>query len=131
MVTQFSFIPTQTTDEMRNKDHIIKKVNNINKIRANKSKELVAKGQPALDSYTFDYLLLCNKICGASHYNMQMKIVVEDKETFDKWLNSKEKLVKVIKTSNEPSPEVVTTPSPNVIDTTDIVTKIDTSKTIK
>jgi hypothetical protein len=26
----------------------------------------------ALDPYSFDYLLLCNKICGASHYNMQM-----------------------------------------------------------
>ena len=24
-----------------------------------------------------DYLLLCAKICGSSHYNMQMKIIVE------------------------------------------------------
>jgi cytochrome c oxidase subunit 2 len=33
-------------------------------------------GKAALD-HTFDFLLLCNKICGASHYNMQMKIVVD------------------------------------------------------
>jgi cytochrome c oxidase subunit 2 len=25
----------------------------------------VAQGKPALDPYSFDYLLLCNKICGA------------------------------------------------------------------
>lgn len=131
MVTQFSFIPTQTTDEMRAKDHIIKKVDNINKIRAEKSKELVTKGQPALDSYTFDYLLLCNKICGASHYNMQMKIVVEDKATFDKWLKSKDKLVKVIKASQEPAPVTTTVALPNTIDTTNVTSMIDTTKTNK
>jgi cytochrome c oxidase subunit 2 len=42
-----------------------------------KSIDLVAKGETVLDPYTFDYLLLCNKICGASHYNMQMKIIVD------------------------------------------------------
>jgi cytochrome c oxidase subunit 2 len=30
---------------------------------------------------------LCNKICGASHYNMQMKIIVETPEEFEKWIN--------------------------------------------
>ena len=39
-----------------------------------------------MDAYQFDYLLLCNKICGASHYNMQMKIVVEEERDFNKWL---------------------------------------------
>jgi cytochrome c oxidase subunit 2 len=33
------------------------------------------------------FLLLCNKICGASHYNMQMKIVVETEEEFNRWLD--------------------------------------------
>ena len=70
MVTEFSFIPTVTTAEMRNDPKIIEKVANINKIRAKKSVELVAKGQTPLEPYTFDYLLLCNKICGASHYNI-------------------------------------------------------------
>jgi cytochrome c oxidase subunit 2 len=53
-----------------------RKVANINAIRT-KSADLVAKGETVLDPYTFDYLLLCNKICGASHHNMQMKIIVD------------------------------------------------------
>lgn len=39
-----------------------------------------------LEPYEFDYLLLCNKICGKSHYNMQMKIVVETQEEYDAWI---------------------------------------------
>jgi cytochrome c oxidase subunit 2 len=68
---------------------MIEKVNRINNIRTKKSTELVAAGQPALDPYTFDFLLLCNKICGASHYNMQMKIVVDTPEEYKKWLKEK------------------------------------------
>ncbi len=34
----------------------------------------------------FEYLLLCNKICGAAHYNMQMNIIVETEEEYNKWL---------------------------------------------
>lgn len=86
MITQFAFTPTITTAEMRQKDEIIEKVATINEIRREKSKELAAKGEEALDEYEFDFLLLCNKICGASHYNMQMKIIVETQEEFDKWL---------------------------------------------
>lgn len=58
--TQFNFVPTITTKEMK------KITNNEN----------------------FEYLLLCNKICGAAHYNMQMNIVVESKEDYEKWLSS-------------------------------------------
>jgi len=97
MVTQFSFIPTVTTVEMRDNPSIISKVANINKLREGKSKELVADGKTALDPYTFDYLLLCNKICGASHYNMQMKVVVDSPEDYAKWLKEKTSLVKSIK----------------------------------
>ena len=86
MVTNFSFIPTVTTAEMREKPAMVEKVANINDIRAKKSIDLVAKGQTALDPYTFDYLLLCNKICGSSHYNMQMKIVVDTPEEYKAWL---------------------------------------------
>jgi cytochrome c oxidase subunit II len=45
MVTQFSFIPSVTTAEMREKPAMIEKVANINNIRAKKSAELVAKGE--------------------------------------------------------------------------------------
>lgn len=34
----------------------------------------------------FDYVLLCNKICGAGHYNMQMKIVVGTKKEYSKFM---------------------------------------------
>ncbi|MBB6679892.1 cytochrome c oxidase subunit II [Aequorivita sp. 609] len=86
MITQFAFTPTVTTEEMRQEDHIINKVQNINEIRAEKSKELQAAGEEPLDPYEFDYMILCNKICGISHYNMQMKIVVESEEEYNAWL---------------------------------------------
>jgi len=89
MVTEFAFTPIYTTAEMRDMPFMQEKVANINNIRAKKSIELVAKGEAALDPYTFDYLLLCNKICGASHYNMQMKIVVDTPEEYKKWLKDK------------------------------------------
>ncbi|MEC4003229.1 cytochrome c oxidase subunit II [Flavobacterium sp. SUN052] len=99
MVTQFGFTPTMTTTEMRETTDMIEKVANINKIRETKSTALVAEGKTALDPYTFDYLLLCNKICGASHYNMQMKIVVDTPEDYKKWLDGKTSLVQSVKTA--------------------------------
>ena len=63
----------------------VAKVKKINKIRAKNSEELVSKGEEPLEPYIFDYILLCNKICGASHYNMQMKIIVETEEEFNNW----------------------------------------------
>lgn len=92
MVTEFSFIPTITTAEFRQLPDIIDKVANINEIRRQKSIELTLKGEDALEAYEFDYLLLCNKICGSSHYNMQMKIVVETQEEFNKWITEQETL---------------------------------------
>jgi cytochrome c oxidase subunit 2 len=97
MVTQFSFIPSITTNEMRETPEMIEKVANINKIREENSKALVAEGKTALEPYTFDFLLLCNKICGASHYNMQMKIVVDTPEDYKKWLAEKTTLVQAVK----------------------------------
>ena len=100
MVTQFAFEPIYTTAEMREMDFMQEKVAKINELRAKKSADLVAKGETALDPYTFDYLLLCNKICGASHYNMQMKIVVDTPEDFKKWLAEKPTLIEEVKTAN-------------------------------
>ena len=97
MVTQFAFKPIYTTSEMREMPFMQEKVANINSIRAKKSIDLVAKGEVALDPYTFDYLLLCNKICGASHYNMQMKIVVDTPEDYKKWLSGKPTLAEETK----------------------------------
>lgn len=86
MITQFAFTPTITTEEMRQNADVIAKVENINNIRTQRNVELAAQGEELLEPYEFDYLLLCNKICGASHYNMQMKIIVETEEDFNAWL---------------------------------------------
>ncbi|WP_299005759.1 cytochrome c oxidase subunit II [uncultured Tenacibaculum sp.] len=87
MVTQFAFTPKYTTAEMRQNSEVVAKTEGINKIRR-------AKGE---DPYEFDYVLLCNKICGASHYNMQMKITVVEEEEYNKWLSEQKTLAQVIK----------------------------------
>ncbi|MCC9042655.1 cytochrome c oxidase subunit II [Myroides sp. M-43] len=113
MVTQFAFVPIVTTEEMRSREAIVKKVGNINALRAERSQELIKKGEEALDPYTFDYLMLCNKICGASHYNMQMKVVVETPEEFNAWLKGLPTLKEQVaaeKASNEPAPAVEEAP---------------------
>lgn len=58
MVTRFNFVPTKTTEEMRE-----------------------ITGDPE-----FYYQLLCNKICGAAHYNMGMEITVVSEEDYEEWL---------------------------------------------
>jgi cytochrome c oxidase subunit 2 len=57
MTTEFFVEPTITTDSMR--------------LITNNPK--------------FDYILLCNKICGVAHYNMKMKLVIESPEAFKRW----------------------------------------------
>ncbi|SEQ13250.1 cytochrome c oxidase subunit II [Flavobacterium urocaniciphilum] len=128
MVTEFAFIPTITTADMRNMPGMVKKVDGINKIRAKKSVELAAQGKPALEPYTFDYLLLCNKICGASHFNMQLKIVVESEADYKKWLKEQKTLASAIKEANAPKEDpaaVKETPAvaEAVVDTTKAVAK--------
>lgn len=81
MITYFKFKPTKTTAEMRQDPYTIQMMDGINKERAKQGKEPVI----------FDYLLLCNKICGASHFNMQMNVVVDTQADYDAWLASKQK----------------------------------------
>ena len=96
MITQFSFTPTVTTADMRMNSDVVSKVNRINKIRYENSQELIAKGEESLEPYQFDYLLLCAKICGSSHYNMQMKIIVESEKDFKKWINNQKTFSEII-----------------------------------
>jgi len=100
MVTEFAFEPVYTSDEYRELPYMVEKVKNINELRAKKSIDLIAKGEVALDPYSFDFLLICNKICGASHYNMQMKVIVDTPEDYKKWLSDKPTLVQEVKTAN-------------------------------
>jgi cytochrome c oxidase subunit 2 len=86
MTTEFSFTPIYTTEEMRQNPDVVDKVKRTNKIRAEKS----ATGGEILDPWEFDYILLCNKICGTSHYNMQMKIIVETEEEYNEWMKGQQ-----------------------------------------
>ena len=56
--TRFKMKPTITTAEMRRK----------------------------LGNDKFDYILLCNKVCGAAHFNMKMTLVVDTPEDYATWL---------------------------------------------
>lgn len=85
MITQFKFKPIYTTAEYRKLPAVIKMMAGINKQRA-------INGEPPVE---FDYLLLCNKICGASHYNMQMNIIVDTEKDYNEWL-SKQKAFKAV-----------------------------------
>ncbi|MEO9953190.1 cytochrome c oxidase subunit II [Nonlabens sp.] len=96
MVTQFKFTPSVTSEDYKSTEFMTEKVRKINEIRRQKSKELVAEGDVALDPYEFEYYLLCNKICGASHYNMQMKIVVESEEDYNEWLETQQTFEKTL-----------------------------------
>jgi cytochrome c oxidase subunit 2 len=58
MPTRFKMKPTITTAEMRKK----------------------------LGNDKFDYLLLCNKVCGAAHFNMKMTVIVDTPEDYAVWL---------------------------------------------
>jgi cytochrome c oxidase subunit 2 len=128
MVTQFAFTPIITTAEMRQDPAIVEKVNTINQIRAKKSEALKAKGEEGLEPYTFDYLLLCNKICGASHYNMQMKIVVESADEFKNWLKDKPTFGEALKAQNTEA-EVKETPiADSVVVSKDTATMVKDKK---
>jgi cytochrome c oxidase subunit 2 len=58
MTTFFKMVPTITTAEMKLKT----------------------------GNEEFEYLLLCNKICGAAHYNMKMTVKVVEQAEYDAWL---------------------------------------------
>jgi cytochrome c oxidase subunit 2 len=131
MVTQFAFVPTVTTDEMRQDPAIMSKVAHINELRSKQSAKATAEGGAALEPYTFDYLLLCNKICGASHYNMQMKVVVEDEATFNKWLSSKQTLAAAVRESKKEAATPATDEtSPEKAKDTTNTTKPDSTATM-
>lgn len=85
MTTYFHFTPTITTAEMRKDPYVINQVSEINAIRQAAAKKEGRTEKP----YEFNYMLLCSKICGNSHYDMKMTIVVDTEEDYKKWLASK------------------------------------------
>ena len=55
------------------------------------------------DDPEFNYILLCNKICGASHYNMQMDILVESEDDYSAWMKEQKAFIVSNDSSTEPS----------------------------
>lgn len=78
--TRFKMTPTITTDSMRT----------------------------VLNDPEFDYVLLCNKVCGAAHFNMQMKVIVETEEQYAAWLAEQDEFL-VKEGSDEPEMEQAAT----------------------
>ncbi len=63
MTTRTKFTPILTTEQMRKK----------------------------MNDPKFNFVLLCNKICGGAHYKMKMIVVVKDKKSYDLWMKQKSK----------------------------------------
>jgi cytochrome c oxidase subunit II len=63
MTTRFKFTPDITSKQMRVK----------------------------MNDQKFNYILLCNKICGSAHYKMRLIVVVLNKNEYKKWMDNKEK----------------------------------------
>ncbi len=55
-----------------------------------KAIETTKEKKAKLNRPDFEYWLLCAKICGAAHFNMKMKIVVDSEAEYKKWLSSQE-----------------------------------------
>lgn len=63
MTNYFQFTPTMTTEEMREK----------------------------MNDPKYNFVMLCNKICGSGHYNMQKNVVVVTEEEYQEWLSTQGK----------------------------------------
>jgi len=63
MTTRFKFTPDITTKQMREK----------------------------MNNPKFNYVLMCNKICGGAHYKMKMIVVVLSPAEYNAWMKSKAK----------------------------------------
>ena len=84
METSFKLTPTITTKEMRTMPEVQEHYKNINEIHNERKRRIGEEEEKVL----FDYVLLCNKICGAGHSNMQLKVIVETQEEFENWIEN-------------------------------------------
>tara|TARA_Y100001978_G_scaffold51545_1_gene46397 strand:- start:682 stop:1983 length:1302 start_codon:yes stop_codon:yes gene_type:complete len=84
METSFKLTPTITTKEMRMMPEVQEHYKNINEIHNERKRRIGEEEEKVL----FDYVLLCNKICGAGHSNMQLKVIVETQNEFENWIEN-------------------------------------------
>ncbi len=111
MITQFSFTPTVTSEEIRETEYMRDKIEKIKQIRLDRS---TAGEEDMADYEQFEYYLLCNKICGVAHYNMQMKIVVETEDEYNSWIAEQQRFGELMQDAPEmQDPEAVEAESGN------------------
>jgi cytochrome c oxidase subunit II len=58
----------------------------------------------------FEYYLYCNKICGSSHYNMKLKVVVESQKEVNEWLKTQQPAFKKVEVVPAINPEAPVNP---------------------
>jgi cytochrome c oxidase subunit II len=66
MPTQFKFVATKTTEEMRDE----------------------------IGNQNFNYELACTEICGRGHFSMKMIVIVEEEEAYEQWKRGQEAWLK-------------------------------------
>ena len=71
-----------------------------------KAIETTKEKQEKLKRPDFDYWLLCAKICGAAHFNMKMKIVVDSEKDYKIWMSKQN-----AQFAKQPIPVIETTDS--------------------
>ncbi len=82
ITTSFTFTPKYTTKEFAEIPEVKEHYKNINKIH---NERLISLGLEE-EVVEFNFILLCNKICGGGHHNMQRKIVVVSEADYEKWV---------------------------------------------
>lgn len=90
MTNYFQFTPTVTTEEMRER----------------------------MNDPNYQFVMLCNKICGSGHYNMQKNVIVVTEEEYKEWLSTQNKyftedLQKEFAAANSEDTDELTTASLN------------------
>ena len=88
LTTRMKFIPTVTTSEMRER----------------------------MKNSSFNYVLMCNKICGGAHYKMKMIVVIDSPAKYKAWEKSKTTFKDQFLAAPAPAPAAAT-------DSTQLATK--------
>lgn len=81
-----------------------------------------------MNNPAFDFVLLCNKICGASHYNMQMPLIVESPAAYKTWLDA-QKGFEVADAPVAPAPSANEAPADSTTTTAMVVSSSNEPKT--
>lgn len=81
LITSFTFTPKYTTKEFASLPEVQAHYKEINEIHA----EMLTSLGEEVENVDFNFLLICNKICGAGHHNMKRNIIVVDEGEYEKW----------------------------------------------